>query len=446
MDCFARFLSLLHPGDTVVVALSGGADSVCLLHRLWSVPERSFSLLAAHLNHGLRGEESDGDQEFVRRLCETWGIPLVVKELAPGQLASQKGLSLEEAGRQARYRWFAQLLEEDSKRVLVTAHTASDQAETLLFFMSRGSSLNGLGGIPFRRGRIYRPLLDVTGTEVRQYCARQGLIYREDSSNQSLEYTRNQLRQQVMPVLRNINPQADLALARLAQDCREDQDCLTGLARQALEAARQGEGYATPQLAALHPALQRRAAVLLLEEQQLTVTHREVENLRKLFSQAGSFSRGGKGYCSSQGVLAALPLKDGEWPGFPLQPGQFQGPGGNWFEIQKIDIDSPQKLYTFSWFRLALFLDCGKISNDAVFRTRRPGDVLSLPRRNGTKTLKKWFEQKKVPAWQRQCRWVLADGLGAIAVEGIGVDRRAVPDAATRQVWAIRPWHPGEGE
>ena len=444
MDCFARFLSLLHPGDTVVAALSGGADSVCLLHRLWSLPGRSFSLLAAHLNHGLRGEESDGDQEFVRRLCETWGIPLTVKELAPGQLAAQKGLSLEEAGRQARYCWFEQLLEEDPKRVLVTAHTASDQAETLLFFMSRGSSLKGLGGIPFRRGRIYRPLLDMTGTEVRQYCARQSLTYREDSSNRSLEYTRNQLRHQVMPVLRNINPQADLALARLAQDCREDQDCLTGLARQALDAAWQGEGYATSRLAALHPALQRRAAVLLLEEQQLTVSHREVEHLVKLFSQAGSFARGGKGYCSSQGALAALPSKAGEWPGFPLQPGQFQGPGGNWFEIQKIDIDSPQKLYTFSWFRLALFLDCGKISKDAGFRTRQPGDVLSLPGREGTKTLKKWFEEAKVPAWQRRYRWILADDLGAAAVEGLGIDRRVAPDSSTRQVWAIRPLQEGE--
>ena len=100
MDCFTRFLSLLHPGDTVVVALSGGADSVCLCHRLWTAPNRTFSLLAAHLNHGLRGEESDGDEAFVRTFCQRWGIPLTVKRLAEGELAAQKGLSLEEAGRQ----------------------------------------------------------------------------------------------------------------------------------------------------------------------------------------------------------------------------------------------------------------------------------------------------------------------------------------------------------
>ena len=444
MDCFRRFLSHLRPENTVVVALSGGADSVCLCHRLWSLPGRSFSLLAAHLNHGLRGEESDGDEAFVRALCENWGIPLRVKRLLPGQLAAQKGRSLEEAGRQARYAWFEGLLEEDANRVLVTAHTASDQGETVLFFMSRGSSLKGLGGIPFRRGRIYRPLLDVTGAAVRDYCARQGLAYREDSSNRSLDYTRNQLRSQVMPVLRRINPKADSALARLARDCREDEDCLTGLARQALESARQGEGYSAKALANLHPALQRRAAVVLLKRQGLTVTHREVEEMVKLFSQGGEFSRRGKGYCAGQGMLAPLPQSAAEWPGFPLKPGRFQGPGGNWFEIQKIDIDSPQKLYTFSRFRLALFLDCGKISKDAGFRTRQPGDVLSLSGRKGTKSLKKWFEEAKVPAWQRQRRWILADGFGAAAAEGLGVDRRVAPDASTRQVWAIRPLQEGE--
>ena len=444
MDSFARFLSLLRPGAEVVVALSGGADSVCLCHRLLTLRERRFSLRAAHLNHGLRGEESDGDEAFVRGLCARWGIPLLVKRLEPGSLAAQRGRSLEEAGRQARYAWFDQLLAEDSRRVLATAHTASDQGETLLFFMARGSSLAGLGGIPFQRGRIYRPLLDVTGREVRDYCARHGLEYREDSSNRSLDYTRNQLRHQVMPVLRTINPKADSAMARLAADCREDEDCLNQLARRALEDARQQQGYSTRILAGLHPALQRRAAVLLLKEQQLTVTHQEVEKLQKLFSQAGEFSRRGKGYCSGQGILAPLPAPEENWPGAPLKPGRFQGPGGNWFEIQKIDIDSPQKLYTFSWFRLALFLDCGKICKDAGFRTRRPGDSLSLPGRKGTKNLKKWFSQAKVPAWQRQRRWVLADGLGAAAAEGLGVDRRVAPDASTRQVWAIRPLREGE--
>lgn len=140
MDCFTRFLSLLPPGDTVVVACPGVPDSVCLCHRLWTAPNRTFSLLAAHLNHGLRGEESDGDEAFVRTLCQRWGIPLTVKRLAEGELAAQKGLSLEEAGRQARYGWFSQLLAEDERRVLVTAHTASDQAETLLFFMSQGAA------------------------------------------------------------------------------------------------------------------------------------------------------------------------------------------------------------------------------------------------------------------------------------------------------------------
>lgn len=444
MDCFSRFLTALGPGDRVVVALSGGADSVCLCHRLWALPGRRFSLLAAHLNHGLRGEESDGDEAFVRTLCQRWEIPLRVRRLAPGTLAAQKGLSLEEAGRKARYRWFEELLEEDPRRVLVTAHTASDQGETMLFFMARGSSLGGLGGIPFCRGRIYRPLLDRTGEEIRRYCAQKGLAYREDSSNQSQEYTRNRLRRQVMPVLRQINPRADAAMARLAEDCREDEACLSQLARQALERARKEEGYDTHLLAALPKALQRRAAVELLRRQGLTVTHREVESLEKLFTQAGEFSRRGKGYCAGQGKLAPLPLPAGDWPGAPLAPGRFQGPGGNWFEIQKIDIDSPQKLYNFSWFRLALFLDCGKISKDAAFRTRQPGDVLSLPGRNGTKSLKKWFSQAKVPAWQRQHRWVLADSRGVAAAEGLGVDRRAAPDPSTRQVWAIRPWQEGE--
>jgi len=182
---------MLRPGDHVVVGLSGGADSVALLHWLCSVRgEFQLRFTAVHVNHGLRGEESEQDEAFCRQLCEQWQLPLQVKRVAFASFT-------EEAGRNARYAFFESI---GGSRIAL-AHTLSDRAETFLLNVARGTALRGLCSIPPVRGQIIRPLIDCTREQVEDYCAAHGLGYRTDSTNTDTSYRRNYIRSEVLPLL-----------------------------------------------------------------------------------------------------------------------------------------------------------------------------------------------------------------------------------------------------
>ena len=195
---FIRQQALICPGDQITVAVSGGADSVALLFGLYLLREKlNIELSAAHFNHGLRGQESDGDEDFVRQLCDRYDIPLTV-----GRGSVQSGKKgLEAAARDARYGFFATL---DGK--IATAHTADDNAETVLLHLIRGTGLKGLGAIAPQRGNVIRPMLSVTRQEVEAFLAEYCLTYRTDSSNETDQFLRNRLRHHVMPLLRQENP------------------------------------------------------------------------------------------------------------------------------------------------------------------------------------------------------------------------------------------------
>ena len=198
---------MLQQGDRVVAALSGGADSMALLAFLLELKEPlGIGVSACHVNHGLRGEESDRDEAFVRDWCRRLEVPLQVVRLEGEALRREKGGSLEEAARRARY----QALEKAAAGgKIATGHTASDNLETILLNLARGTGLRGLCGIPPVRGRIIRPLIALTRREVEQYCAARAIPYCTDSTNHSREYSRNRLRQQAVPALLSVNPAAE---------------------------------------------------------------------------------------------------------------------------------------------------------------------------------------------------------------------------------------------
>ena len=189
----ARRYSMLSHGDAIVAGLSGGVDSVALLHWLCSIREEyKLNLSAAHLNHGLRGEESDGDEAFCRELCEALSVPLYVKRIDLSGLVA----GVEEAGRNARYAFFGEF-----GRKIALAHTLSDRMETFLMNVGRGSALRGLCSIPSIRGQIVRPLIECSRVQVEEYCAANNLSYRTDSTNADTGYRRNYIRSEVMPLL-----------------------------------------------------------------------------------------------------------------------------------------------------------------------------------------------------------------------------------------------------
>lgn len=216
-------------GSRVTVALSGGADSLALCHFLVThAGQLGITVAAAHLNHGLRGAESDADEAFVRVFCARWGVPLTCHRLPP---AAPSG---EEALRKARYAFLWQAAGEG---FLATAHTLTDSCETLLFCLARGARLGGARGIPAQRGRLLRPLLALTREQIEEYCRAEGLDYVTDSSNHSDRYARNRLRHHALPALRSVNPHAEQALGAFMREAAAVYDYLALSADQLLRAA-----------------------------------------------------------------------------------------------------------------------------------------------------------------------------------------------------------------
>ena len=195
--------NMLSPGAAVIAAVSGGADSMAMLLFLMKISERySLSLTVAHVNHGLRGEEARRDEEYVRSFCEKNSLRFEVLHADVAALAKQSGETCEECGRRVRYEFFESI---DKNAKIATAHTASDNAETMLFNLARGSSLKGLCGIPPVRGNIIRPLIFCTREDIEAFCRENSLDFVTDSTNLTLDYSRNKIRHIAVPALKEIN-------------------------------------------------------------------------------------------------------------------------------------------------------------------------------------------------------------------------------------------------
>ena len=222
---FADKYNMLPQGSTVLCALSGGADSMALLSVLEALAKpRSLTLHAAHFNHQLRGEESQRDEDFVVQWCQKRGIPLVVGRGDVAQEAQEQGKGVEETARAMRYGFLTATAQELGADKIATAHNADDNAETLLLHLARGTGLDGLTGIPPVRGILIRPLLATPRIDIAVYLAQEEIPHVEDSSNQDTVYARNRLRQEVMPVLRDLNPAFVSTLAANLVHLREDRD------------------------------------------------------------------------------------------------------------------------------------------------------------------------------------------------------------------------------
>lgn len=273
--------NMIGAGDTVILGLSGGPDSLCLLHVLKSM-QRSlpFTLQALHVNHMMRGERAKEDEQWLSDHCRQLGVPLMVTLCDVYGKAEAEGISPEEAGRKARHsalqRQKAMLespcggLCKGSRVRIALAHNRDDQAETVLMRMLRGTGIHGLAGMEYVRGDgLIRPLLDTPRSEIEAYCAKNGLAPRWDSTNADTYYTRNKLRLEVLPLLeKEFNPNLKETLARLAASAREDDALLEKLARQA--AAGHRGSFPVKELAAMDGALAKRVVRILFAQEGLT--------------------------------------------------------------------------------------------------------------------------------------------------------------------------------
>lgn len=224
---------LIPPGARILVGYSGGADSACLLHLL---AELGLDIVAAHLHHGMR-PEADTEQKLCEATAENLGVPFATGRADVPRIAADLKLSLEEAGREARYNFFRQAAARLECDLIATAHTRDDHVETVLFRVARGTGIAGLAGIPSVRDGIVRPLLPFARAETRAYCESRGLWFHDDPANEDRANARVRVRLDVLPKLREINPAADEAISRLAHLAEEEDRFLDGAAAAALERA-----------------------------------------------------------------------------------------------------------------------------------------------------------------------------------------------------------------
>ncbi len=407
---------MLEKGSTVTVALSGGADSVALLYCLLELKEQfSLNICAAHLNHNLRGDESLRDANFVADLCKKLNVDLSLKSADVSSVAKETGESIELAARRVRY----DFLNEVSGGIIATAHTASDSFETMLFNLSRGTAVKGLSGIPPKRDNLIRPLIYCTRADVEEYCKQNNISFVTDSSNLSDDYTRNKIRHNVVPVLREINPAADIAALRTAKTLREDNEFLESTAQSAFEKCVNDKRIDLNVLSNYHPAIAKRVIKQFYEGLfSAMLDNTAIETLYKFC-------------CSGTGQIV-LP----QCITLRVKNGFLEILTDNKCNVTyEVKLEKQEKINNLL---LKNAFDYDKIVGDAIVRTRCEGDKIRLANRGITKSLKKIFCEEKVPNELRVRLPVIADDKGIIWVYGVGISERVKVDDNTKNVIVVK--------
>ncbi len=391
-----RKYRMIEPGEEIICAVSGGADSIALLFAMKLLTDVwDFKLSAAHFNHHLRGAESDRDEAFVRDFCARYDIPLYV---GGAHITSGKK-GLEASARDARYAFFRTL-----PGKIATAHTADDNAETILMHLVRGTGLKGLGGITPKTDTLIRPMLDVTREDVESFLAEYALSHIEDSSNESDAFLRNRIRHNVMPLLKAENPRFSRNMTVMAQNLRTDE---TYISTSLLP-----EMPGVHELRTLHRAVRLRYLERFLK--QNGVPEPEISHLEAMDalifndnpSAMGHFPGGvtiARQYDTLVRITSAEPIHE-----IPLPTDGSITVGGYHITVLR----GSDKL-TYSEFSVVP-------KGQMIVRARKSGDEIRL--HGGTKSLKKLFVDRKIPAAMRPQIPVIADSLGILAVAGIGAN------------------------
>ncbi|NBH13842.1 tRNA lysidine(34) synthetase TilS [Lachnospiraceae bacterium] len=442
---------MVEKGDCVLAAVSGGADSLCLLLTLLELrKELEISLCAVHVEHGIRGKESLEDAEFVEKLCRGRQVPCKVYHCNAGEYASAKKLSLEEGARALRYQFFERAAGEFGADKIAVAHNQNDCAETMLFHLARGTGLKGLRGIPLVREKIIRPLMCVTRQEIEAYLVEKKQTYCTDLTNGETVYTRNKIRRQVLPALCEINPGAVVHMNRSALFVSEAVELIDELAEQARKAyvCKKADGICILQeLLKQKPVIFRetlRKALAEISGCSRDISSVHIRQLQGLFSLQNGRNINFPGNVEARRIYEGVLLRKKEdqdekqifeWELSPggvlcIPPYGYEIHTRLWNKIpQKEEI--PQNRYT-KW------MDYDKIKGTMRMRTRREHDFLVIDAQGGKKKLKKYFVDEKVPGYQRDRILLLTDDSHILWVLGYRISEDVKVTEHTRRVLEIR--------
>lgn len=462
---------MLRPGDTVVVGVSGGPDSLCLLHTMLALQdELGVGLHVAHLEHGIRGRESLADAAYVQELAESWGLPVTVEHADVPGYARDHGLALEEAARRVRYLFLGRVAQTIGAQSAAVGHNADDQVETILMHWMRGSGLGGLrgmlpvqpvGGEAWWSGpplTVVRPLLEVPRELVEEYCLQHGLEPRFDRSNLDLTYHRNRIRHELIPHLESFNPRIREVLHRAAKAIADDYDYLRLRSMEVWDqlAEETGETVSFPweEWHQLHPSLQRqllREAIRRLRKSLRDITWTHVERARIGLEE---LSTGGR-ITLPQGLFMIREYNSfivGEETPYPDLPLLWQGsldllvPGVTPLPDSPWAVHS-QTMETRDLPRLALenvdpwqaYLDLNSTGHELSLRRREPGDEFQPLGMGGrSKSLSEFLINAKVPHRVRDLLPIVVSPGQIVWVPGYRLDERVKITAATHQVLHLR--------
>ncbi len=416
--------NMLENAKHITVALSGGADSMALLHVLLALKtELNINKIsAAHFNHQIRGNEAVRDQKFVENYCKSKGVECFTASADVPAFAKQNGLSTELAARKLRYEFFDSL----DTDYIATAHTASDNIETVLFNLTRGTALSGLCGIPPVRDKYIRPLILCARDDIENYCKQEDIKFVTDSTNLCDDYTRNKIRHNIVPVLKEINESAENAVGRMAASLREDEDFMAGIARKMYSQLLCEGGLRVGDFCNIHPAIAKRIIARFCSDLEIDVDNYHINAIYDI--------------CKCDGKTSLPQNKSA------IVCNSVLNVCDNTVVVQNVEFSVDITQTTNDLFKenkkvhnllLKNILDCDKIVGKLTLRTRQSGDSVRLKNKNCTKTLKKLFCEYKIPLEERENLPVLCDDQGIVWVHKIGVAERSAADVNSTNIYKI---------
>lgn len=426
----------------ILVGVSGGADSMALLHLLLHWPADGLQVSAVHIHHGLREDTADRDEAFVREYCMVHHVPLTVIHEDVIQIADEEHLTLEEAGRQVRYAHFEAVRHSIGADYAATAHTASDQVETMLMHIVRGCGLDGLVGIPAARGYIRRPLLCCTREEIEEYCAENKIPFIEDETNRDTRFTRNYIRHRVLPMLREMNPAVDQALLRMRDHAEMDASYIYQTAQVALNAARCDGGYAKSAFQEQSSVIRRRMIRILLSSvdrpnfEEVHILAAEQAVLRGRMSV--SLPNGLEFNVSQDVVCVRMPSKDSVPT--PQTIDTFPAEivfGKKTLRFERFEKNEADPVNVHNLF-LKYAVDCDKIKGKLCVRGRLEGDYMHPSGRGIGKSLKKLMNEWRIFPYLRNAYPILCDDSGVLLVPEYAVDERVRITESTKHYLVCR--------
>jgi len=434
---------LIKKGEKIIVALSGGIDSMTLLHVLLKLsPIYSTELIAAHFNHGIRGEESDRDEHFVRNVCKKWNVELIVGK---GKIKSEKGKGLEEAARRARYEFLKNVLQERAAQKVAVAHTKTDSVETFLMRLIRGASPYGLRGIPPKRGEIIRPFIEISREEIENYAEKEKIPFVVDSTNQDIAIFRNWVRHKLIPILKEKNPKIEEALYRLMEIWQKESELLEEKAGQIVKTSlkKDKEGFLldAQKISYLPEALKRKVLLKTIHTLGKDAEWAHVNTLVKISEskeEKETYLPGGlKVHKTLQGLRFTYKeiqnvILEEDKEIIVMNEGVYVL-GDFTFKVRVLSLEGEKLVTKTPW---SIAFDADKVDFPLVIRYKKPKDTIYLSK-VGHKKLQDLFIDAKIPKKERR-RPIILDKNGIIIwIPGIRYDVRFLPQQETTRYLLI---------